>query len=285
MTDQVEIFSDIPCELGESAVWDATRSRFYWVDIRGQMIYARDWPSGETLRLPAGDMVSSVVPRAGGGQLAALRHAVAFCDIDLGTVEVVRGIEDVAGGNRLNDGAVDSAGRYWVGSMDMAEASPAWTFYRVDPDLTVTPAFGGITCSNGPAWSPDGGTLYHVDSTRRLISSYEFDLESGAVGEGRVFVSDEEHPWFPDGLAVDVEGFVWSCKWDGGRIVRYDPDGTVDRELIMPVPRPTRCAFVGPDLALMAVTTARGGPEAPLAGQVLLVDPGVRGLPDTVFAG
>jgi sugar lactone lactonase YvrE len=290
-TVETTVFSDIACDLGESALWDAARSRFYWVDITGQMIYAKDWAGSGTLALPTGDPVGSVALRAAGGLVAALRHAIAYCDVDLGTLEVVGTVEEDLGGNRLNDGAVDPAGRFWVGSMDMAESSPSGSFYRVDPDATITPSFGGIICSNGPAWSPDGRTVYHVDSTRRLIRAYEFDPAVGTVGPGRVFVSDEDQLWFPDGVTVDAEGFVWNCKWAGGRIVRYDPDGAVDRVLHLPVPRPTRCAFVGPDLTRLAVTSARIGLDAdelataPLSGQVLLLDPGAQGLPATLFAG
>ncbi|GIF75854.1 SMP-30/gluconolactonase/LRE family protein [Asanoa siamensis] len=281
MTD-VTVFNDIPCTLGESALWDG--SRLYWVDILERRIYAKAWPAGPVRTLPVPDLVGSVALRAGGGLVAALRDAIAYCDVDAGTVEVVRGI-DTPPGTRLNDGAVDPYGAFWFGSMDLAEKEPLGSFYRLEPSLTLIRAFGGIVCSNGPAWSPDGRTLYHVDSTVRVIRSYPVS-PSGVVGEGVVFVSDVEHGWFPDGVTVDAEGFVWNCKFGGGRIVRYAPDGTVDRVVPVPVANPTRCAFVGPDLDLLAVTSARlGGDPAPLAGQTLLLDPGARGLPASRYAG
>jgi sugar lactone lactonase YvrE len=223
--------------------------------------------------------------------VAALRHAVVFCDVDLGVIDPAVQVEADLAGNRFNDGAVDPAGRFWFGSMDLAETDPTGSFYRLDPDLAVTRAFGGIVCSNGPAWSPDGRTLYHVDSTRQQIRAYDVDPSSGVVGPGRLFVSDEDTDWYPDGVTVDAEGFVWNCKWAGGRIVRYAPDGTVDRVLLLPVPRPTRCAFVGAELNLLAVTSARMGmsdaelDEAPLSGHVLLLDPDARGLPAPKFGG
>lgn len=285
----IDLFSDIACDLGESALWDGRR--FYWVDITGRRVHAKDWPDGPTLTLAMPDQVGSVALRAGGGLVAALRHAIAFCDVDRGTVEIVCKLESDLPGNRLNDGAVDGGGRFWVGSMDLAESAPTGSFYRLDPDLTVTRAFGGIVCSNGPAWSPDGRTMYHVDSTRRLIRAYDADPATGELGAGRIFVSDEGEEWYPDGVTVDAEGGVWNCKWDGSRIVRYGPDGTVDRVLPVPVPRPTRCAFVGPDRTALAVTSARTGlsaaalAEAPLSGRVLLLDPGARGLATPAFAG
>jgi sugar lactone lactonase YvrE len=285
MTD---VFSDIPCALGESALWDG--SRFYWVDVLGGTVYAQSW-GGSLSTVDVGSPVGSVGLRAGGGLVAARRHDIAFVDVDRGTCSPVVPVEAGVAGNRLNDGAVDAAGRFWFGSMDLAERSPAGSFYRLDADLTVTPAFGGIVCSNGPAWSPDGRTMYHVDSTRRMIRSYDVDPVTGDLGPGKPFVSDEDCEWFPDGVTIDAEGFVWNCKWDGGRLVRYAPDGSVDRVVRVPVPRPTRCAFVGPDLSTLAVTSARVGLDAatlaefPLSGRVLLLDPDARGAPTPAFAG
>ena len=295
MTEQLDadctLFSDIACDLGESALWDDRRSRLYWVDITGERIYARDWAGGATVALPVPGTVGSVALREDGGLVAALAHSIVRCDVDKGTVEKVAVLEADLSGNRFNDGAVDPRGRFWFGSMDLAEKQPSGAFYCLHPDATVTRAFGGVVCSNGPAWSPDGRTVYHVDSTRQLVTAYDFDPETGTVGEGRVFVSDEGNDWFPDGVTVDAEGFVWNCKWGGGRIVRYAPDGTVDRVLHLPVPRPTRCAFAGADLSTLAVTSARIGlsvdtlAAAPLSGPVLLLDPGVRGLPAARYAG
>lgn len=290
MTD-IEILSDIPCELGESALWDDRTGRFYWVDSLGRRIYAKDPTGGPTLELPTPDLVGSVALRAGGGLVVALRQAIAFADIDSGSLEVVVDVETDLAGNRLNDGAVDPSGRFWFGSMDLAEVAATGSFYRLDGELSVKPAFGDVICSNGPCWSPGGETLYHVDSTRRVIRAYDCDPETGVLGPPRVFVDDGAEAWFPDGVTIDAEGFVWNCKWDGGRLVRYAPDGTVDRVITVPVPRPTRCAFVGPDLAMLAVTSARVGLDeaelaaAPLSGQVLLLDPGVRGRKSPRFAG
>ncbi|MFI6481758.1 SMP-30/gluconolactonase/LRE family protein [Nonomuraea sp. NPDC050663] len=277
MTD---VFGDVRCELGESALWDG--ERLYWVDITRGQVHARDWNGGPTRSLAVPGPVGSVALRAGGGLVAALRHAIAFCDVDLGTVEVVREVDEPEG-NRLNDGAVDPAGRFWVGSMDLGERSPSGSFYRLDPDLGLTRVFGGIICSNGPAWSPEGDVLYHVDSTRRVIRCYDTDPATGELGPERIFATD--HDCYPDGLAVDAEGGVWNCKWDGSRVVRYAPDGTIDRVIRLPVSRPTRCAFAGPGLDVLAVTSASLGSADELAGRVLLVDPGVRGLPAPAFAG
>ena len=285
------VLSDIPCHLGESALWDPAASRFYWVDIMAGVIRSLSLVDDSVSTLALDEPVGSVALRASGGLVAAVAHGVVHCDLETGLHSRLAVLEADLAGNRFNDGAVDPAGRFWFGSMDLGEAQPTGSFYSLDKDLTVTRAFGGIICSNGPAWSLDGSVMYHVDSTRQRITAYEFDVATGSVGASRVFVSDEGTPWYPDGVTVDAEGFVWNCKWNGSRIVRYAPDGTVDRVVPLPVPRPTRCAFIGPDLAQLAVTSARMGMsssellEAPLSGQVLLLDPGVRGLAPTPFGG
>jgi sugar lactone lactonase YvrE len=287
----IEVFNDIACVLGESALWDAARSRFYWVDVTERMVYAQDWATGRRKSLPMPEPVGCVALRGSGGLVATLRHGIAYCDVDTGAIEVVNALETDLAGNRFNDGAIDPRGRFWFGSMDLGESEPTGAFYCMRADTSVSRALDGIICSNGPAWSPDGTTMYHVDSTRQRITAYEFDPEAGVVGTGRVFVSDEAADWYPDGVTVDADGFVWNCKWGGARIIRYAPDGAVDRVIRLPVPRPTRCAFVGPDLGLLAVTSARIGmtseavAQAPLSGKVLLLDPSARGLATIAFAG
>ncbi|MEV4508223.1 SMP-30/gluconolactonase/LRE family protein [Dactylosporangium sp. NPDC049525] len=283
----VETLHDFACELGESTLWDDVKGRLHWVDIDQDLLFTLDWATREVATLQLPYTAGSVGLRAGGGLVAALRHAVAFIDVDTGLVEIVAELETDLPGNRCNDGAVDPAGRFWFGTMDVAETGATGAFYRFDEDLAVTKAFGGVIVSNGPAWSPDGRTMYHVDSARSSITAYEFDPVTGAVGGGRLFVSDEDEAWFPDGVTVDADGYVWNCKWDGGRIVRYSPDGRVDRVVEVPVPRPTRCAFVGPDLDQLAVTSARRGrgAEAPRSGHLLLLDPGTRGLPAPRYQG
>jgi len=290
------------CELGEGALWDDAAGRLYWVDILGRVVYWLDWPDlpgwPEVLGWPArrpdravnrvgslstSDTVGFVASRERGGLVAALRHGLVFYDPDVGTGSPVRPVETDRPGNRFNDGAVDPAGRLWFGSMDTAETAPTGSLYRLDGDGRIERVLGGLTCSNGPAWSPDGQVMYHADSPRQRVMAYDFDMAGGRLGTGRLFASDEGSTWFPDGLTVDAEGFVWSCKWDGWRVVRYAPDGSVDRVLRLPVPRPTRCAFVGTDRMVLAVTTARVGlsagdvAAAPLSGRVLLLDPGTVG--------
>jgi sugar lactone lactonase YvrE len=165
------------------------------------------------------------------------------------------------------------------------------SLYRLDPDGGVTRMDEGFQVSNGLGWSPDNRHFYFTDSGQKRIYVYDFDLDRGLVANRRTFVQLPDGVGSPDGLAVDAEGFVWSAHWDGWCITRYDPDGKVDRVFNLPVPRPTSCAFGGPDLTTLFVTSARIRlsarqlAEAPLSGSVFAIQTGVRGLPDTPFAG
>jgi L-arabinonolactonase len=174
--------------------------------------------------------------------------------------------------------------------MSKTLASATGRLYRVDPDLSVTVVADGIWLPNSIAWSPDWRRMYFADSHLRTIFVYDFDLDDGAIADRRVFAACE-HPGVPDGSAVDADGFLWNAMFDGGCIIRYAPDGRVDRVLELPVTRPTSCTFGGDDLATLYITTARFRlpPETlarePHTGGVLAVDVGVRGLVEPLFGG
>ncbi len=196
--------------------------------------------------------------------------------------------EDGAGPT-LNDGRCDAAGRFWCGSCDPAEVEPLGLLFRLDPDGSVHRMAGGLIVSNGIDWSPDGRVMYHTDSGTGRITAYDHDPATGAIERPRTFVQDDDG--VPDGLLVDAEGCIWSAKWDGWRVVRYAPDGTIERTLPVPAQRPTALALGGPDLRTLYVTTARYDLDAaalreqPLAGRTLVQDVDVRGRPTALFGG
>ncbi|MFD0577439.1 SMP-30/gluconolactonase/LRE family protein [Dactylosporangium darangshiense] len=254
MTDTTwTVLGDLPCHLGESAVWDDRAARLHWVDITAGLVHTLDWAGGPTRTIDVGDMVGSVALREDGGLVMALRHAVAYLDPDAGWCEVVAAVEADRPGNRCNDGAVDPAGRFWFGTMDLAETDPTGSFYCLSPGGTPTAVFDGIICSNGPAWSPDGRTMYHVDSTRQVVRAHPFDPDTGEAGPGSVFVDDTGTGWYPDGVTVDAEGYVWNCKWAGGRIVRY--------ALTAPSTVSSSCRCRGPPGARSSARTWRCSPS------------------------
>lgn len=142
------------------------------------------------------------------------------------------------------------------------------------------------TGPNGIGWSPDNRIMYFTDTMVRTIWAYEYDVTRGDLGQRRVFAWLDAHDGLPDGLTVDAEGFVWSAVWDGWRVIRYAPDGGIDREIRLPVQRPTSCMFGGPALDTLYVTSASVGLQgAPLAGGLFAVRPGVAGIPETPFGG
>jgi len=269
--------TEFRADLGESPLWSTVESALYWIDIAGRRLHrlADGDPEPRSWDLPA--KPGCLASRASGGLIVALATGVHAFDPETGVLTLLVDPEPDQPGNRLNDGAADLASRLWVGSMDDAEKSPdAGSLYRIDPDGTCTTMLTGLGISNGIGWSPDGATMYHTDTTTRTISAYDFDAATGTISAGRTFATDED--CYPDGLTVDADGYVWSAKWDGWRIVRYAPDGAIDRVLPMPVQRPSCVAFGGPDLDRLYITSARvhlsehALAAGPLAGTVLVLD-------------
>ena len=191
---------------------------------------------------------------------------------------------------RCNDGKCDRQGRFWVGTMGDMRRTPRGHLYRLDPQAGLRRVLDGLTIPNGLCWSPDGRTMYFTDSPTRLIWAFPYDPATGTPGERRVF-AQVDGSGVADGATVDAEGCLWSARHGGGRVTRYTPDGRIDREIALPVSQPSCCAFGGPDLGTLFVTTARNGLSAddlakqPLAGAVLALEPGVRGLAEPRYAG
>jgi sugar lactone lactonase YvrE len=195
----------------------------------------------------------------------------------LTTIEVGRA------GNRTNDGKVDPMGRVWIGTMDDTETAFTGALYRIDQNLSVTRVLDGVGVSNGLDWSPDGTVFYYTDSKQGLIWRFPFDSQTGNLGRREIFATVPKEQGAPDGLTVDNEGFVWSAHWDGWRITRYDPAGTIERVVWLPVPRVTSVCFGGRNLDTLFITSARTGLsndellEAPLSGALFSCQPGVAG--------
>ncbi len=237
------------------------------------------------------ERIGCVALRDNGGLIGAFKTGFKWIDPETGAVTPIADPETHMPDNRFNDGKCDRRGRLLAGTMDDAEALCTGTLYRLDPDLSVHVQCTDVHLSNGLGWSPDDRLLYYTDSLRRTLWVYDYDLETGEVDNRRVFAEVPADAGVPDGLCIDAEGHVWSCHWGGARITRYAPDGRIERVLRVPVPQPACCAFGGPDFSELYVTTAAIGmtPEdlarAPDAGGLLVLDPGVHGLPVGRFAG
>lgn len=278
--------------LGEGPMWSVAEQCLYWLDIVGRKIFRRDEASGavEARALPYAP--SAIFPHAEGGLLLVTKKGLALVDFESGELKSVPvpGIDFRQ--EIFNDGACDSQGRLWIGTRDMDRQAPKGALYRIDPDFTIGRHDTGFVISNGIAWSPDGRTLYHVETRPGRIDAYDFDAASGLISNRRVFVEyGPDEPGHPDGCTVDAEGGLWVAEVEAGRIVRFAPDGRLDREVKVPVRKPTSVMFGGPDLSTLYITSMRFGlaedelREEPLAGGLFAVEVGVRGIPELVFGG
>lgn len=279
--------------IGESPVWDASTQKLYLVDIQGRRIHIFRPADGDHRTFDLPDWVTSLSPREQGGLVLTMRKRFAFYDPDTDQLEVLADPEPERPGNRFNDGKCDRQGRLWAGTMAAEDwLAPTGALYRFDSDQRITRMHDDIKCSNGTGWSPDGRTMYHTESFRYAIFAYDFDPDSGEIANRRPFATLEpDAVGFPDGLTVDRDGFVWSAQPVYGRIVRYDPDGEMERIIELPVSRGTSCAFGGSDLGTLYITSATETltdaelEEEPLAGSVFACAPGVHGIAETPFAG
>jgi sugar lactone lactonase YvrE len=276
--------------LGEGPVWDELRAQLIWVDIVGRAVHFYDPQSGRDRATQLEQMPGVAIPRRSGGLVLALGHGFAFLDPD-GHVDPIEEIPQGPVTARMNDGNCDAMGRFWAGTMGLAEEPGAGALYRLDPDLTVTCVLDSVTESNGIDWSPDDRLMYYIDSVERRVDVFDFELSSGTIANRRPFAHIDEGEAVPDGLTVDADGGVWVALWGGSQVRRYRADGSLERVIALPTRQITSCAFGGSGLQDMYVTSAREwlAPEVlaqePDAGALFVCRPGVKGRLQRAFAG
>lgn len=278
----VEVAVHEHAELGEGPTWDPVTGRLIWVDILNSRVHTYEPASGRRTIRATEQHVGAAKPRAAGGFVVNLRDGIGLYAPDGAFSWLLR---DPVTGRRGNDAAVAPDGALWAGTMRYDEAPGGGSLTRLTPDGTTTEVFADVAVSNGIAWSPDGTLMYYVDSPTRRVDVCRMDGQRPVSRDA--FTVVEDSAGFPDGLTVDADGGVWVALWDGGQVRRYTPDGALDRVLRLPVARPTACAFGGPDLRDLYVTTARVGQDRPhpMAGSVLVVRGAGQGLAAPAFAG
>ncbi|MER5426849.1 SMP-30/gluconolactonase/LRE family protein [Streptosporangium roseum] len=286
-----EIVPVPPARLGEGPRWDDRTGTLLWVDIPAGRVHRLDPADGSHGVIDVGQPVGVAVPRAAGGLALAVRDGFAVLPETRwaapvgGSGSAVRpdglGLELIvpvtAGerpGNRMNDGACDRAGRFFAGTKAEDDTPGAGALYRLGPDHRCERVLDGVTVSNGIAWSPDGRLLYYVDTPTGRVDVFDYDPADGRLGGRRVFA--EISRGMPDGITVDALGHVWVALWGGGAILRLRPDGRLDLAVEIPAPNVTSCAFGGPDLDVLYVTTAWDGTAG---GELLRCRTSVEGLP------
>jgi sugar lactone lactonase YvrE len=283
-----EPVGDVAAVLGEGPYWRPEDDALIWVDVARGHLHMTRVQLGETVTIEL-ETVSAAFPAVGGGIVTAGGHRLMLRATRPGEGWAGRIIAEAPArdGVRFNDASVDPAGRVWVGSMDIKEKEPLGTLYRLDTGGTLTPVVKGATVSNGIGWSPDGTRMYYNDSPMRRIDMFDYDQATGEAYQGRMFADLSGADGFPDGLTVDADGYVWVAMFAGGALRRFTPAGHQDAVIPLPVSQPTSCAFGGPGMADLFVTTAyRDLSEAqraaqPLAGRLLRLRPGPVGLPSS----
>jgi len=280
-------------QLGETPLWCDQTRKLWWVDIEQPKLQSFDPQSGTHEIFPTtGTFLGSLALTQSQTQefLVAVDLALHRMDPATGTLtefaEIEAGLD-----NRLNDGRVDAAGRFWIGTMDNQYVRPHGSLYRVDPDGHFEKMFDGINVTNGIAFSPDSKTFYFTDTRRYLTWAFDFDVDDGRLSNRRVFADYSATGERPDGACMDADGCLWTAFFAGSSVVRYRPDGSIDQKIPVPVTNPTCLCFGGTDLKTLYITTASKFlledqlRAEPLAGSLLAIEGVGQGLPEHRFGG
>lgn len=293
MEKSVELLLDSRAYLGEGPAWDAARRSLWWVNIMDGEVHLYDPQAKRDRAWMIGQTVGFAVPAAGDSLVLGLKGDVArFHPFDSAPTEPA--LETLASaptdeGLRWNDGKAGPDGRLYAGTMDLAEADPTGSLYRLG-ESGLAALRPGVCISNGIAWSPDGATLYHVDTPSSTVDAYDFDRASGAVANRRPAFAVPKAMGWPDGMCCDAQGRLWVALWAGAALSVWDPAGG---KLLDTVPVPaknvTSCCFGGDNLDRLFVTTARKGVgpadlrRYPLTGGLFALEPGCVGQPTGRF--
>jgi sugar lactone lactonase YvrE len=277
--------------LGEGPAWNASDRCIWWVDIRGPALHALDPATGAHRSWPMPQPIGSFAFHAKGGLLVALGISLDVFHPETGVFEPQVRLAGEPPGNRLNDGKCDRQGRFWVGTMRDGGGAAAGTLYRLTAANEATPVRRGVAIPNSLAFAPDGRTMYFTDTADGRILAFDYDPATGEASGEHEFADRDAAPARPDGSTVDAEGCLWNARYGGSCVVRLTPDGRLDRRIDLPVSQVTACAFGGPGLDTLFITTAAQNltedarRAEPLAGGLFACRPGVAGLPETPFAG
>ena len=282
---QVNLELKIKAKLGEGAFWDTPTQTLFWVDIleKSLCLYHPESQSNSVLNMPS--LIGTVVPQTDSSAVVALEDGIYLKMFNSPSLISLSDIEASKTENRFNDGKVDPNGNLWVGSMNLAETDPTGSLYKVSPEGNATRMLENITISNGLVWTKDASTFYYIDTPTMKIRAFDFDTTNNTISNERVAVEVPEELGFPDGMAIDEEDKLWVGMWNGNAVVRFDPDsGEVLQKIEVPAHNVTSCAFGGPDLDILYITTASVDmtedehQQYPLAGSLFSVRPGVKGV-------
>lgn len=287
--ESVRLFSACQADLGESPVWDEISNALLFVDISRGQINALDEQANLTRLHQSSSRVGALALTNAGNLIFTREAGVAI--LDRASLQVSRHSPPASTlpSYRFNDGACDPQGRFITGLMDEAHSKNSGKLYRYDAGLNASVVLENIGLPNGLVWSADGGELFFVDSVARTLFRARYPATGTALENIEVFAHTPPDLGRPDGLAMDIEGGIWVCQFNGGCLLRYDRHGELTRILEMPVPRPTSCCFGGADMRTLFITSARFGmtpaeqADFPAAGNIYSIRLPVAGVPRCRF--
>lgn len=288
---KAELLVDCHNQHGEGIFWNPEDGCVWWTDIEGKNIWSFDPVNRRSRAYPTPDRVCCFAPRQNGGLIVAFADRISLFDLNTGTEQKIHDFEPDNPDTRLNDGRTDRQGRLIAGGMNTVTGEANSTVLRVNHDLTVELLIDGVSCANSTCISPDGHTLFFADTPDKEIVAFDYNTNDAAISNRRVHCSFADEPGLPDGSCVDAEGGVWNAEWEGHRVVRVNPEGVIDQVIDVPVWKPTCCAFGGPDLDRLFITTSRlfsseqDLASEPESGGLFAVKPGARGVVDMPFCG
>ena len=292
---EATVISESRDQVGESPVWSVAEQALYWVDIEGGQIRRLDWAHRTQLSWRLPERVGCIALSAQGGVVAAMETGVFAVQLMAeGAVRLscLATVQHPLVNMRFNDGRCDAMGRFWVSTMcmDMSLAAPVGALYCLDESGLGQPRVDGLITPNGIAFSADGATAYLSDShpSVQKIWAFDFAAPAGELTNRRLFADMTNLPGRPDGAAVDVHGCYWICCNDASVVHCFSPQGELLRSLSVPVPKPSMCAFGGPQLDQLLVTSILPASESSaqpgLNGAVFALDAGVTGLAEPQFS-
>jgi sugar lactone lactonase YvrE len=278
------------CILGEGSFWHEGRQSFFWVDIDGKRLHEYVIQSKKVNSWQFQNRPSMIALDVQGRCIIVFQGGIARFDFTSEKLDWVVALEKDVSDNRTNDGAIDSEGRLWIGTMNVRFKESAGSLYCIDFDLRVTKKIENLTIPNGLVWSLDNRTMYHIDSPTRKVRAYAFDSKTGEIVFERVAINIPTEMGSPDGMCIDEEGMLWIAQWNGFGVYRWDPlRGELLDKIDVPVPQVSSCAFGGANFDQLLITTAKENfsdeslRKYPDSGSVYIAQPGVRGLGKNLF--
>jgi sugar lactone lactonase YvrE len=282
---------DARASLGECPVWSVDEQVLYWVDINEPALHRFDPRTGRDTALRMPSSIGSFALRAQGGTVVALRDGVYAADAEGRLGDRLAAAPYDTATHRFNDGRCDRQGRFLVGTMNERRDASTGALYRLGPDGRLDVLIDDVMISNGLAFSPDGRTMYHADTATLSVQRYDYDIATGRPAGRRDFARWTGETDRPDGAAVDSAGNYWVAFYRGGKLMQLAADGRPIAEHPLPAMCPTMCAFGGPDLRTLYITTARQQRDAdelarlPQSGGRFAMRVDVPVLPEPRFAG